>query len=86
MTRIQIEMADDKLSHLEQLMEKCGIRTKKEFINNALALLEWAIEEKEKGNILASVDEDQDRYKEVCLPGLSHVRSRSKAHKAAMIH
>jgi hypothetical protein len=68
MTRIQIEVADEKLSQFEKLMERCSIRTKKDLINNALTLLEWAVGERERGNIIASVNEAEDRYKEVCLP------------------
>jgi len=71
MTRIQIELADEKLSQFEQLMKKCGIRTKKDLINNALAVLEWTVSEKEKGNIIASVNEEENKYKELCLPILS---------------
>ena len=68
MTRLQIELADGKLAEYEQLMEKCGIRTKKDLINYALTMLDWAVGETEKGNIIASLDESQDRYKELCLP------------------
>ena len=73
MTRLQIELADERLKQYEQLMEKCGIRTKKDLINNALTLLEWAVRELEKGNIVVSLDEEENRYKELCLPALSNI-------------
>jgi hypothetical protein len=49
MNRIQIEMSDERVSELEALMEKCGIRTKKDLVNTALTLFKWAVQEKEKG-------------------------------------
>jgi hypothetical protein len=67
-TRIQIELSDENLSRYEKLMEKCGVRTKKDLINNALTLLEWAIRERENGRVIASVDEKTEKYKEVLLP------------------
>ncbi len=75
MTRLQIELDEQKLEVLEGLMETCGLRTKKDLINNALALLEWAIREREKGNIITSLNEGESKYKEVLLPIFSHVRS-----------
>ena len=40
MTRIQFELSEDRNKELEALMEKTGIRTKKDLFNNALTLLE----------------------------------------------
>jgi Arc/MetJ family transcription regulator len=73
MTRLQIELDESKLKSLEELMRACGLRTKKDLINNALALLEWAVRERQRGNAIVSLDEGNDKYKEVYLPIFAHV-------------
>lgn len=69
--RVQFELSEEKLRELEELMEESGIKTKKDFINNALTLLEWAIEEKKAGRMIASIDEKGEKYREVLMPLLS---------------
>ena len=73
MTRIQFELPEDKVRELERLMAASGIKTKKEFFNNALTLLEWAIKEKKAGRTIASIDETAHSYKEIVMPVLSAV-------------
>ncbi len=74
MTRIQLELSGERVRELEALMEESGVRTKKEFFNNALTLMEWAIKERKAGRILASVDEQEKRYREIVMPILSAVQ------------
>ena len=62
--RIQLDISSDKMKELEALMMKTGVRTRKDLLNNALTLLEWAIEERGKGRIIASLDETNKSYKE----------------------
>lgn len=71
MTRIQFELSEERLNELESLMEETGVRTKKDLFNNALTLLEWAIAERKAGRIIASVDEKENKYKEIVMPVLS---------------
>jgi hypothetical protein len=74
MVRIQFELPEDKAEELESLMELTSVATKKEFLNNALTLLEWAINERLKGRIIASVDEQNEKYREVLLPILARIK------------
>ena len=69
--RIQLELPEGRVRELEALMETAGIATKKELFNTALTLFEWAIQEKSSGRIIASMDEEQQRYKELIMPALS---------------
>ena len=73
--RLQIEMDDERIQDMEQLMKDCGMRTKKEFVNNAFTLLEWAVRERKKGFIIASFDEDNDRLRELALPILDRLKT-----------
>ena len=66
--RIQLELSKDRANELESLMIEKQIKTKKELIENALALLEWAIREAKEGKIIVSVEKDGKNIKEVVMP------------------
>lgn len=65
MPRLQIDMPDHRIKALEQLMEDCGLATKKDVVNNALTLFQWAVDEKKHGNAIASLDRQKDVYREL---------------------
>jgi hypothetical protein len=69
--RIQIDVSPEKLAELEELMQVCGVKTKKELINNALVLLQWAVRQVRSGRTVASVDEKEKRYRDLEMPILS---------------
>ncbi len=66
--RIQFEFPKDKAAALETLMKQVGIGTKKELMNNALTLFEWAVNERKNGNKLLSYNEETKSYTEILLP------------------
>jgi hypothetical protein len=84
MTRFQIELSDAQNSALEQLMEDCGIATKKELMNNAFTLLEWAVNERKHGRAIASLDDENGKLRELILPIFMHVRISSE--EAVPVH
>ena len=71
--RLQIELDSEKIDELEGLMGQGRTTTKKDFVNAAFTLLEWAMKERKAGRIIASVDEKQDSYQEIVMPILSEV-------------
>lgn len=79
MIRMQFELPEDRFSELKALMERTGVKTQKDFINNALTLLEWVIKEKEAGRKIASVDEEHKSYRELVMPILSGLSSTTAA-------
>ncbi|MCI0487941.1 MAG: hypothetical protein L0229_15220 [Blastocatellia bacterium] len=74
--RIQFELPEEKVRELERLMQETGIGTRKDFFNNALTLLEWAIHERKAGHVIASLDEKNKQYKELVMPILSAVAAK----------
>lgn len=74
MIRLQFELTEDKNRELEALMKEVGVRTKKDLLNNALTLLEWAIQERKQGRVIASIDERGKKYKEIVMPILEAVK------------
>jgi hypothetical protein len=70
--RVQVDFSEERVAELEKLMRLCGLNTKKELLNNALTLFEWAVREVTKGRAVASIDETTDRYRELHLPALQY--------------
>jgi hypothetical protein len=77
MKRLQVLMSDERLDELDALVKLTGLKTRTELINYSLTLFEWSIKERLRGRIIASVDEQNERYKEVELPGISLPQSLS---------
>jgi hypothetical protein len=77
--RIQFEMPEEKVKEIEDMMAEAGVKTRRDFFNNALSLLAWAIRERQTGRTIASMDESEQRYKELYMPILENaVRPRVK--------
>lgn len=72
--RCQLEFEETEMRELEELMKECGIRTKADLFNNALALFVWAIKEQKSGAIIGSINEKAKTYKELIMPVLSAVK------------
>jgi hypothetical protein len=83
--RLQFEVPEDRFEELKDLMGRCRISSQKDLFNSALTLLEWAVEERSKGRIIASVDEPNMKYKELAMPALEAVKPprRSATARAA---
>ena len=81
--RIQIDLDEKRVKELEELMDVCGLSTKKELFNNALTLFEWAVESVRQGRTIASLNEEEQKFREMETPALrtaaSHYRPISKA-------
>lgn len=73
-TRIQFDMYTDRLAELDARMRELGIETRKEYFDNGLTILEWAVGVIQKGKIVASVDEVTAIYNELILPAFKNVR------------
>ena len=70
--RLQIDLSPSQMDTLGQMMKDCGLSTKKDLFNNAMTLLEWAIEQVKGGNVIASLNTKDDHYIELHMPVLSH--------------
>ncbi|EPR7090088.1 hypothetical protein ACU79H_004286 [Vibrio fluvialis] len=72
--RMQFDFPEDRVKELEEMMLKCGVSTRKELFNNALTILEWAIEESEMGHEVASIDRTDKQFFALRMPILTEVR------------
>ena len=77
MVRIQLELPEDRIEELNTLMSETAITTRTDLLNDALTLFQWAVRERQAGRMIASVDEGNQRYKELTMPSLERAASRS---------
>jgi hypothetical protein len=81
--RIQIDVPEDRYQEIERLMEECGFTTKKEFFDNAVTLIKWAVNKARNGLLIASIDEKSNKYTELQMPFLEKVQEKkSRGHAA----
>lgn len=80
-SRFQFEVKEDRADEIRSLMEDTGIESNRDLFNNALTLLEWAVDEVKAGNTIASINEANQVYRELQMPIL-----RSAAARAARRH
>ncbi len=79
--RIQFELNEERFAELEVLKDELGLKTKKDLLNNALSLLKWTVKEIKSGRIIASMDEQNGKYKELSMPIFSAVQVEPKNNK-----
>lgn len=82
--RFQLEIKQSMLDEVTSLVELGGFSSKKEFMNTAISLLRWAMLQRQAGNIIAAID-DQERIRELEMPCLTHIAIREK-HSAHWNH
>jgi len=76
--RVQLDLPVERIDDMESIIAKTGMTTRKDLFENALALFEWAVEQRQQGRIIASIDEATNNYREVVMPGLASVRNEAK--------
>jgi hypothetical protein len=58
---------------IKYLKDEGGLTTYKELFNTAITVLYWCFKEVRNGRIIASLDEETMRYKELSMPALQVV-------------
>ncbi len=71
MARVQLDVPVEQLEEMNKLMVETGISTKKDLINNALTLFEWAVNERKTGRSIGSLQEEEKVFKEILMPALA---------------
>lgn len=84
MARFQLEISEEGIEEIETLMEETGTPTKREFVNNALSLLKWAIRQRERGYSIAAVNEAEGVYRELEMPILDHAALKARRSSAVL--
>ncbi|MCX6902903.1 MAG: hypothetical protein NTW03_05395 [Verrucomicrobia bacterium] len=81
--RVQLDFPKGKLLELQEIMTKTGMATRKDLFENAITLFEWAVDQRERGRMIASINEHDDTFRELVMPALAAVKaSKHEAEKA----
>lgn len=78
----QIEIDDLGLKVLSAIKERTGLSGYREIFNSGLTLLDWATRQQASGKIVAAVDENTQRYKEVEMAAFDSARRRGDSKEA----
>ena len=74
--RIQFDLDAEGLQLLEDLKAVTGLKTYKDLFNNAITLLDWAINQRRAGRTIASMDKGNENYKELQMPAIERAAPR----------
>jgi hypothetical protein len=74
--RVQLDMPAEKVAALDELARAAGLATRKELFSNALTLLDWAVQQVQRGRTIASVDDNEGRMIELHMPFLNALAER----------
>lgn len=68
--RVQFDLTEDKVKEIEEIMEKSNMSSRKDVFNTALTLLEWAIDESERGHDIAAINRADKEFFSLRMPVL----------------
>jgi hypothetical protein len=71
--RLNFEFSEDRIKELKNLQNEAHLETMKDLFNNALTIFEWAVEETKKGNEIAAVNEQTEKYRVLVMPVLQQL-------------
>lgn len=75
--RVQLELFENELEEIDRLSVVCGVRTRADLFNFAIALLKWSVREIESGNEIASIDREDNHFTVMHMPIFDKVREHS---------
>ena len=83
--RIQFEASEDTVKLIDDLMDKTDVTTRKEFLNNAISLMKWAIDKTIAGSTIAAVNEHDKMYRELQMPALMAAATKGQKTQANQV-
>ena len=79
--KIQFEISEEREQEIRSLRSATGIKADKDLFYSALSLLNWAVQEVQKGHSIAAVDEAGMQYRELSMVALKHAASGKFPHR-----
>jgi hypothetical protein len=70
--RVQLELDERRKDQLCSLERLTGLKTHTDLYDVALTLLDWSVQQRCEGRIIASLDEKNMTYKELQMPALEY--------------
>lgn len=72
MRLLELDVSDSTAERLRDIRRVLGLRTTRDLVQSALAILGWMASEKQQGRTIVSVDRETGAQKELDLPSLKH--------------
>lgn len=79
--QLQLDIPQARLAELHRLRELAGFDSLRELFSNSLTLLHWAVDQRRQGRSIASVDEEQQTWRELHMPFFDKVAADSASSK-----
>lgn len=77
--RWQLDLPVQRAQELDAFVKTYGFTTRKDLVNTALAMMQWAVDEVKSGRAIASIDEANGRYKELVVPAFEIAAAQALA-------
>ena len=78
-SRAEIEFDPEDLQKISRLLKRVGLKRKAVLLDNALCALEWAVEQRENGKEVASVDQASQQYEIYSTPVLDRIEQKMRS-------
>jgi len=72
MSRINIEVNEQKLEEIKKLMKAAGLTTQKDLFDNALTLAKWMMRQRKSGKTVGALSRDNNNFTELDMPMLEN--------------
>ena len=69
---LSVEIDPNAIELMERLRNNTGVSSYEALFNDAITLMGWAVKQRQKGRIVASLDETSNSYKELQMTSLEH--------------
>ena len=74
MADIRVQIPDEFMDRLRNEMQ---LKTNTDVIQEAITILSWAVEERERGRLILSTDSDGEKVERLAMRSLAAVRAKS---------
>lgn len=71
MLEVAFELNEEKLADLNRMVADGHFEDRRDLLNSALTVMQWAIRHAKAGHTIAAVDEDGGKYHELAMPFLT---------------
>lgn len=76
--RIQIVVDDTYKEMLENLKRTTGLNQWQDLFSDAITMYNWAVKQRTEGRIVASMNENEENYRELQMPSLERAAEYAK--------
>jgi len=74
--RMTYEVPDDKIEHIGEMLKYTDNKSTQELMENAMALVEWAVEQAKSGREVVAINGNSGQYTTLQLPILEKASKR----------